>query len=42
MSFSDGPNEMGNNLTVIDLGPDFVVISASCGMDHCCALSENS
>ena len=42
LNVSDGPSEMGDNLAVIDLGSGFVVISASCGLDHCCASSENS
>ena len=38
----DDNNEMGNNLTAIDLGTDFNVSSIHCGGYHVCALSSVS
>ena len=37
----DEPGEMGNNLSIIDLGSDFDVEQVSCGFDHTCVLSTN-
>eukprot|EP01083_Nonionella_stella_P272833 925381_1 len=36
----DEPNEMGENLTIIDLGTDFRVVQVATGGRHTCALSE--
>ena len=35
------PNEMGDNLTAVDLGVGFNVTSVICGTHHNCALSLN-
>ena len=37
----DEPGEMGNNLSIIDLGSDFEVEQVSCGGYHTCVLSTN-
>eukprot|EP01083_Nonionella_stella_P189080 698456_1 len=37
----DDPNEMGDNLTTIDLGRDFIPTQISAGYGHTCALSSN-
>ena len=37
----DAEGEMGDNLTIIDLGSEFLVDSISAGSEHTCALSTN-
>ena len=38
----DEPGEMGDNLSVVDLGADFEVDHVSCGAWHTCVLSTNN
>eukprot|EP01083_Nonionella_stella_P254996 875735_1 len=37
----DEPGEMGDNLTEVDLGSDFIPIEITAAADHTCALSAN-
>ena len=36
----DDSNEMGNNLSAVDLGTDFVPIDIEAGAHHVCAVTE--
>ena len=40
-TIGDDENEMGDDLSVISLGIDFLSIQVSCGWSHSCALSED-
>ena len=41
-NIGDDENEMGDGLSVVDLGTGFVPIQLDCGRHHCCALCQNS
>ena len=38
----DDVNEMGNNLSAVDLGTDFIPIDIEAGGYHVCAMSESN
>ena len=40
-TIGNGPGEMGDNMTAVDLG-DFVPKSINCGPWHCCSISTTS
>ena len=40
LQVGDYPNEMGNNLTAVDLGTDFIPIDIAAGAYHACAMTE--
>ena len=37
----DGSNEMGNALSTVDLGTDFIPIDVEAGVYHVCTISES-
>lgn len=42
LDIGDEPGEMGDNMSSVELGSDFVPIQLSCGQAFCCTLSNSS
>jgi alpha-tubulin suppressor-like RCC1 family protein len=41
-TLGEGPNEMGDNLTIVDLGTGRTATAISAGQNHTCALLDNA